>query len=187
MTWKMSLLDLFRKQEKNPREAYVLRLFRNSLLATDSLHNINNLSDTQWSSVLFEFLFLYLHITDRYVFAALGGQKRDEEMNLLYQAVFNSAIDAVFHRQQKKERENMMEEARQAYNSTIAEYSQYKKLFPEKDEAPKNTLLWEFGKNIMELIKSTNPGTMLHINTLASTGLKDLEPDIFTQKLNRVN
>ncbi len=103
-----------------------------------------------------EFLFLYLHLSDLYVFQMLK-EKRDSFQNYV--------VKKVLHDMEIKIDDAFID----IYNSRLQEYSTRKRLIADtsKGETPKDTLFWEFGKRISSLV-SGSPDHILLVTTTQS-------------------
>ncbi len=106
---------------------------------------------TYFMEVQYEFLFFFTHLTMRFVFGELGHEKRVELQNLLVPILMESSTEAWFGHWPNDLKEGIKKDFKNNINSAELEYSKYKKMFPEKDEGSKDTMFWEFGKNIARL------------------------------------
>lgn len=101
--------------------------------------------------VQYEFLFFFTHLSMRYAFGELGHEKRVELQNLLLPILMNNSTETWFGHWPAKYKEGIKKEFRDNINRAELEYSKYQKFFAEKNEGTKDTLFWEFSKNISKL------------------------------------
>ncbi len=91
----------------------------------------------------------WLEKYDEKVLAKHFGEKTNSNLNVYFEYLSKMALSTDF---------------RGAYNERQQEYAVYKKLFPDKDEPPKDTLVWEFSKKIVLLVKSTPAGMLIMLS-----------------------
>ena len=84
----------------------------------------------------------------RYAFSMLGDEKRIKLQELLLPTLEELSTEMWFGHWPNNYKEGVKKEFFHNYTVTEFEYSKFTKLVPDKDESPKDTLLWEFGKNI---------------------------------------
>jgi len=114
------------------------------------------LTERSWADVRWEFLFLFLNLIDRDAFVFLED-KDDRElfMNKLLSGLL-SIFAKSFGTEDKSSISSIEDKLRNEYNNHQQKYSTYKNLFPKGDESPVNTVFWEFGKSISEMISDTD-------------------------------
>ncbi|MDT8302798.1 MAG: hypothetical protein RQ760_15050, partial [Sedimentisphaerales bacterium] len=72
------------------------------------------------------------------------------------------------------------------HNTRMEEYSKYKKAFAEKDEGAKDTLFWEFSKNICRLVeRQHNIGLKQLCIKVAVDALIDIDPKSLAKKIKK--
>ena len=95
-----------------------------------------------------EFMALYLHITSRKAFSILGEDKAwqliEAQTSIFKDHMMGSGKAVIGDK-----REDVALSLELMLRERHSEYGKYK-AFPEKDEGPKDTLFWEFGKHICE-------------------------------------
>jgi len=104
-----------------------------------------------WVQVKYEFLFFFAHLANRFALSKLGNNKRIKLQDLLGPMLVNCTTEAWFGHWPEKYQEGIKNDFYNNINLAELEYSKCKKLLPEKDESPKDTLFWELGKNIARL------------------------------------
>ncbi len=182
------------KIRKDFKQDYLFKIFKNSTIAVETIRrlvekkgtnqNKHNLNDAEWSLILFEFIYFYLHLTDRFAFEHINDEQREILMIDLGELCITAAVDAVFLKWPEDKKEKIKEKYMGNFNISVAEYSKYKKWLPEKDEGAKGTLLWEFVKTIAKLVgQEHRVGFKLSITQMVSNSIKDLNIKSF---INRV-
>jgi len=178
---------------KNKKD-YVFKIFKNSIIAVEVIRrlvekkdvnqNKYNLSDTEWFSILFEFICFYLHLTDRLAFELMNEEQRESLMVELIKISIAAPVDAVCLMWPEDIKEKIKEECMGNFYTSVTEYSKCKKWFPKKDEGARGTLIWEFAKTIAKLAgKEHKVGLKLGIMQTVSNSIKDLDIKSF---INRV-
>jgi len=178
--------------KKDFKQDYLFKIFKNSTIAVEVMRrlvekkgtsqNKYNLNDTEWSLILFEFIYFYLHLTDRFAFGHMNDEQREILMIDLGELCITAAVDAVFLKWPEDKKKKIKEEYMGNFNISVAEYNKYKKWLPEKDEGAKGTLLWEFGKKITKLARQELSFRLAVMQTVTNS-LKDLDIKSF---INRV-
>jgi len=142
---------------------YVYKLCKHSRIASEAVKIYlsdtekpecpkKEISVTKYAGILLEFVYFYLHFTDRFAFILTEEDIRDALMTELEERCINSAIDFGFFGLPESPKEEIRKASFDCFNLRQAEYSRYKKNFAEKDEGYKDTLFWEFSKNIEGLV-----------------------------------
>jgi len=141
-----------------------------------SSENENVISDKDYGAIICEFQYLFIHIIDRFADKILSGDESDIFMEALGIAVINANIDKASKDMDKKAKRDAESEEINILNERNAKYAVYKKLFPDINEKPKNTLFWEFGKNITsEYLHSNNPAIVVYCASLAADIFKEIK------------
>lgn len=149
----MGLFNTFRTgDEENLISSYSTALFKKSAeaakLIRDAKNETSKMNDEEWMKVFFEFLYFFLHLTDRDAFEVLDERKRDSIMSKLENLTIPLAVQTICQDWPGDMIKKVQSECTHNFNVSMDEYAKYKKWFPEKDEVMKDTLLWEFSKNI---------------------------------------
>ena len=181
-------------QLSKTKKDYLFKIFKNSIIAVEVIRHLiekkdinqnkYNLSDTEWFSILFEFIYFYLHLTDRFAFGYMNEEQRGSLMIELEELSIAAAVDACCLRLPEDKKEKIREKCMQNFYISMAEYSKCKKWFPKKDEGAKGTLFWEFVKTIAKLAgQEHRVGFKLAVMQTVTNSLKDLDIKSF---INRV-
>jgi len=159
----------------------------------------------QYTQLVLEFIFLFVHLTDRIAFGVFGLERRAHFMDSLAFWINKIMEDATLYFSPKFKKEMSVGEKirvsnhyrtllatkghefletimmgsfdHEELNARSSEYSNYKKLFPEENESYKNTLFWEFGKHVSEVVTG-HPTDITYITfaiRLAVNSVKNLD------------
>ncbi len=90
-------MSWFKSFKKNPISDYFGKIWQCTLSNTDILRKEWKLTDLQYCSILFEFLYLHLNLTDRAASSILDDKKRQEVMNEVSKGSIVSVVRAVCH------------------------------------------------------------------------------------------
>jgi len=186
-------MKLFRSHSEKKAEKLVIKyteqIFKCSVESTNSIIVLANdengkeklkIGDEVWFQILFEFIYLYLSHTDRFLFNQLTDKNRSKIMKIIVEASIYTSVDTVCKDWPSDMVKKIKQECMDNYFSFIQEYSQYKKFIEDKDESPKGTVLWEFGKNITKLAgHEMDILYMMPISEIIVTSLKDLDTKSF--------
>ena len=150
-------------------------------------HNDEELEIDAWKlwEIIFEFEFLFLHVTDRMSFDIHDQDRRSVFMDRLIEVTVNSTINTAFPRLGLDESGNLKSSMLKDYNANQYEYGQYRKMFPGKNESSKDTVFWEFGKNVAKRIgEPTDISYIMLSMELAVASLKYLDLNNILQSIH---
>ena len=135
------------------------------------------------SKVVLELILFLLQLCDREIFYLLGSEKRAIIMDRVLEGLskcleqydeqilissFGEQTDANLNKYfEYLAKTALSADFRGSYNERQSQYGVYKKLFADKGESPKNTLVWEFSKKVAILTKVT-PEVLIKLITLSS-------------------
>jgi hypothetical protein len=161
-----------------------VEVIRHLVEKKDINQNKYDLSDTEWFSILFEFIYFYLHLIDRFAFGLMNEEQRGSLMTDFEEVCITAAVDAVCLRWPEDIKEKIKEECMGNFYISMAEYSKCKKWLSEKNEGAKGTLLWEFDKTIVKLAgQEWESGFMLAVMQIVTNSLKDLDIKSFINRI----
>lgn len=140
----MGWFDTFKKDFM---QDYLYRIFKNSIVAESAIRYLVDskgidqnkyvLSNTKSFSILFEFIYFYLHLTDRFASGHMNEERRGSLMTELEEISITAAVDAVCLRWPEDIKEKIKEECMGNFYISMAEYSKCKNCFLKKDEEQK--------------------------------------------------
>lgn len=182
----MGWLDSFKKPKLNLIPDFSRALFKTALEGANAIRKLaedepveseqHGLTSAQWFAVVNEFQNFYLHLTDRVAFGNMDKDGRHGMMSQLEDLTIACSVETICEDWPPDMVEKIKEEAKQNLVVCIEYYSRYKKWFPEKEESPKDTLVWEFGKQIAHLAgKGLDISYVAAATSLAASAMETLD------------
>ncbi|MDA2916391.1 hypothetical protein MYX64_06065 [Nitrospinae bacterium AH_259_B05_G02_I21] len=118
-----------------------------------------DIDDVKFADIFLEFLVLFIHMADRLGVLTLDDHKRKEFMDILVEGAMNSSMEMIFAPDMPSDQRELAQETLyKRLNWTNLEFMSMNKLFAEKDEDLKGTLMWEFAKGLSQLIVGDDYG-----------------------------
>jgi hypothetical protein len=138
----------------------------------------------QLLDMVFEYLFFFIHLTDRFAFSILGDPSRHIVMQEAGEFAIMLAVVVLSPDSTSAEREYMFNDCVSRLNIAAGVYSHFKKLMPEPDEGTKATLFWEFSKRIQHM-KGTgdNLAAIVGEEVFLVSSLETLDAKAFLDKM----
>lgn len=168
----------------NDNEEYHVKVFKHSVADGDFLRKHYNLDDTKFWKVMFEFLYFYLSVTDRIAFRYMDKQKKDDFITDIVDKCILTAVNAISEGWSNSKIQESLEGCQERYKECKLQWAQYK--FGEnKDDNPKNTLFWEFGRHIGKLIETDDYINTLLVAEIATDSLVDLNPKTYIENITQ--
>ena len=191
-------MKYFTKKEKLVIN-FASKIFENAVRSANILRNLSNdksivqskygLNDIEWSSIVFEYIYFFLHLTDRMIFTYFSEEQREEIMKSLEEYSIFSSVEAIYKGYPQDTLGKIKSECLDNFNVSQSKYSKYKKMYFEKNESPKDTLYYEFSKNIANLSGKEND--ILVVSSVAfNEAIKshvNLKINDFVKNLKRLN
>lgn len=148
-------------------------------------HQELNIDAWKLWEIIFEFQFLFLHITDRLSFDILDQDKRSIFMDTLLEITVDSTIESAFKSLDLNGKNKLKSSMINDYNTSQVEYEKHKKMFPKKNESPKDTVFWEFRKKLAERVGHPMNISYIMLGTeLAAASLKGLDINNILQSMH---
>ena len=117
----------------------------------------------QWVYVCFEFIYFFIHMTDRIAFLKLGAERRARLMKELDPLIVDPAIEAFFPHWPDDLKSGLRSEFRQKLNNAQRGYSACKGLISEDNPVTGNSLFSTLARNIAELCGHSPTDLAAHI------------------------
>jgi hypothetical protein len=105
----------------------------------------------QWIYVIFEFMYFFMHVTDRAAYAQFGHERRKKLMNELGQLTIDPAIETFFGHWPDDLKAKMRDEFYQKMNDAQREYSTCQELISNDNPIGGNALFSKLARNVLEL------------------------------------
>jgi len=175
----MGWFDSFKKDKSAIGELSNV-IFKTSIECAEALKNYLNFStekekQEKWVYVLFEFIYFFMHMTNRLSFSKLGNEQRIKLQGELAPVVIDPTIKSLFDHWPKNLKEGIKNEFYEKLNDAEIEYSDCKELLSKDNPFSDNALFSKLAKNVAELSgHSNNPEMLIQIITLSVDAWKNM-------------
>lgn len=126
----------------------------------------SSLINDKYYELVIEVCVFYLHFIDRMAFESLGPKQRDIFMDILVpesrKALFSFFNELGIDTKEGDFNDTFID----LYKKRQEEYEKYKELVPKKDESFLNTLFWEFGKKVSQILTGQNSDMFINMGVL---------------------
>lgn len=152
------MFGLFKKGD--PTLEYSKKIFLLSHEATNIIRPIalcddpkfeKGIGDTRWFTILQEFMYFFLHLTARQATTDMDEGRCKEIMDELCRQCIVGSVEIICKDCPDDMKDNIIAECTENYYTSMQEYTKFKQFFPDKDDSPKGTLFWEFGKTVARI------------------------------------
>jgi hypothetical protein len=123
-----------------------------TFLDDDNKNEFNNDYENQLAIAL-QFTFLYNHVIDRISHNFLDDSMRSQLMNNIVKCIADNLVSLMNKTHTVPDTKKLWYTIIDGLNFMGEQYGQCKGLFNKDGDSLKNTVLWEFGKNIAELFR----------------------------------
>jgi hypothetical protein len=124
------------------------------------------------------FLFFFIHFIDRRAFSILTPENRKKLMNPIGYMSVEGFIKNNINNFDNINQDNLLRNHLEELNAFVLKFNKFKKIIPSKGESPKDTLFWEFSKEISLTIDNTTDIVYMTIaNELISQVISNLKID----------
>lgn len=152
-----SWLNTFRKPEMPPVADLARRIVQASMTDAEALKASVQAKDEKdhtqrWFTVLCEFLYFFMHMTNRFAYAELGHERRCKMQDQLYPLIVRPTIEAIFGHWPQKLKDGMESDFIEKLGNAEAEYGECKKLLDSDDPFAEDALFSKFAGNVCELL-----------------------------------
>lgn len=120
-------------------------------------------ANEQFIYVCYEFIYFFMHLTDRIAFQKLGSERRSKLMNALEPLIVGPAVDAFFDHWPEDMKLKMRGEMRGKMNDAQKGYAECKGMVSESHPITGNSLLSTFARNIAELCGNSPTDPSVHM------------------------
>ncbi|MDO9289257.1 MAG: hypothetical protein Q7T83_10750 [Thermodesulfovibrionales bacterium] len=142
------------------------------------------INDKQFYETFLEYLYFFIHLTDRFAFSSLGDPGRHKLMDELGLFAVTLSVQSLFPSLSDEEQDARFQECMGCLNIAVNEYHHYQQLFPSGDEGTKDTLFWEFSKKIAQMRGlGHNPAVIIGHEYILVAGLENLDIKSFLEKM----
>jgi len=125
-----------------------------------------SLINDKYHELVIDVCIFYLHFIDRMAFESLGPKQRDIFMDILVseskKALFNIFTELGIDIKEIDFNNTFL----YLYVKRQEEYEKFKELVPKNDENMLNTLFWEFGKKVSQILTGKNSNMAINVGVL---------------------
>jgi hypothetical protein len=152
-----SWLNTFRKPKTSPIGDLARHIVQESLTDAEalkpSIRAANNKDHTQrWLTILCEFLYLFMHLTNRFAYKELGHERRCKVQEQLHPLIVRPTIETIFGHWPTNLKDGMEREFFEKLNTTEIEYGECKQLINRDNPLSQDALFSKFAGNVCELL-----------------------------------
>lgn len=101
------------------------------------------------------FLFFFIHFIDRRAFSLLTHENRKAFMNPVGYMSIEKFIKNNSNKGNSFDQDSLLRNHIEELNLFVIKFNKFKKIFPSETDSPKDTLFWEFSKEISLAIDNT--------------------------------
>ena len=181
-----SWLSTFREPDIPPIADLANRIVKASLNGAETLKPSLVAADEEdrtrrWFTVICEFLYFFMHLTNRFAYAELGHEQRCKIQKELYPLIVRPTIESIFGHWPPKLKDGLENDFVEKLNDAEVEYGECKQLLDSEHPLSCHALFPKFASNICELLgleKSdvTYLQTFMEVTTLALHSFTELNP-----------
>lgn len=159
-------------------------LVANSQSIATAMLEDGSIDDKKYLEVFMEHLYLFLHIADRMACSMMAEKKRGDTMTEIFDSSIRVAVEATCGHWPDQLRAKILDECVNNCSMAINDFSRYEHIFGDSDTGYKETLLWEFCKNIAKIREcETNAGAIVGHQWIISVALKNIDIKSHLKKL----
>ena len=124
------------------------------------------------------FLFFFIHYIDRIAHSLLSSENRSELMNPVGYKTIKTFINVNKLNNSSESEKILLDEL----NKFVIRFNKYKNIIPTSDDNPKDTLFWEFSKEVsIQIHNSYDIGNMLVISNIIINATKSLKVEVIVE------
>ena len=179
------------KKDKSAIGELSTAIFKSSLGCAEALKNYLNDStekerQEKWVYVLFEFIYFFMHMTNRIAFGKLGDERRIKLQGQLAPLIIDSTIKSLFGHWPQKLKQGIKNEFYEKLNDAEIEYSGCKEFLPKDNPFSDKALFSKLAKNVAELFGHTNnPEMLIQIITQSVDAWKEISLEEFMDDVGK--
>lgn len=145
-------------------------------------------ANEQFIYVCYEFLYFFIHLTDRIAFQKLGPERRSKLMDALDPLIVGPSVDAFFDHWPEDLKAKMRTEFRGKLNDAQRGYAECKGMVSDSNPITGNSLLSTFARNVAELCGNSPTDPIAHMIPygIAAESYKQLELGKHIESVSKV-
>jgi hypothetical protein len=157
-------------------------IFKSSLDCAEALKNyLNDFTEKErqerWIYILFEFIYFFMHMTNRIAFGKLGNEGRIKLQDELAPLIIGPTIESLFGHWPRKLKQGIKNDFYEKLNDAEIEYSGCNELLSKDHPFTSDKALFsKLARNVAELSgHSNNPAMLLQIITVSVDAWKNMK------------
>lgn len=179
-----SWLSTFRKPEVSPIGNLARCIVQVSLSDADALKSSIRAEDDKdhtqrWFVVVCEFLFFFMHLTNRFAYGELGHERRCKVQDQLYPLIVRPTIESIFGHWPTKLKDGIETEFVEKLGAAEVEYAECKQLLDRDNPLAEGALFSKFAGNVCVLLGIEKADTSAYEETFKK--VIELAVDSFSQ------
>ena len=152
-----SWLSTFREPESSVLEDLARRIAHAALSDADALKSTIRPNDDKehtkrWFEIVFEFLYLYMHLTNRVADAELGQERRCKVQHQLYPLIVRPTMESIFGHWPQNLKDGIESDFSKYLNSSEIEYGDCKQLLDRDNPLSEDALFSKFAGIVCDLL-----------------------------------
>jgi|SRR5580765_649558 len=152
-----SWLSTFRKPEVPPVGDLARRIVQASLSDAEalksSIHEANDKDHTlRWFAVVCEFLYFFMHLTNRFAYRELGHEQRRKVQDQLYPLIIRPTIESIFGHWPQSLKDGIESDFIENLGNSETEYAKCKQLLDRDNPLAQDALFSKFAGNVCDLL-----------------------------------
>lgn len=169
-----SWLSTFRTPERPPIANLAIHIFQASLNGAEALKESIHAADEKDRTkrlylIELEFLYLFMHMTNRVALAELGHERRARMQAQLGPLIFQPTIESIFGHLTPETKDGIENEFFEKLNCAELEYAECKQLLDPEDPLASNALFSKFAAKVCGLLGNRyNPALFGQVTILAA-------------------
>jgi len=163
-------LNTFRNPEVPPVGDLARRIVQASLSDAEalksSIHVTNDKDHTQrWFAVVCEFLYFFMHLTNRFAYRELGHEQRCKVQDQLYPLIIRPTIESIVGHWPQDLKDGIEGEFIEKLGNTEIEYGECKQLLDRDNPLAQGALFSKFAGNVCSLLGVEKTDTAAYAET----------------------
>jgi hypothetical protein len=165
-----SWLSTFRSPEVPPVADLARRIVQFALSDADALKDSirakDNKDHTQrWFAVVCEFLYFFMHLTNRFAYRELGHEQRCKVQDRLYPLIIRPTIESIFGHWPTELKDRIEGDFVEKLGDSEVEYAECKRLLDRENPLAPSALFSKFAGNVCDLLGIETGDTAAYADT----------------------
>lgn len=179
-----SWLSTFRKPEVPPVGDLARRIVQASLSDAEALKSSIRAKDDKdhtkrWFAVVCEFLYFFMHLTNRFAYRELGHDQRCKIQDQLYPLIIRPTIESIFGHWPQNLKDGIESDFIENLGNSEIEYAKCKQLLDRDNPLAQDALFSKLAGNVCSLLGAEKTDTAAYAGTFMK--VLELASDSFSQ------